>query len=310
MTVASIDMGTNTILLLIAKVNLESDKIKTLENFYRIPRIGKGLLPGNPIPDENIKRMFGVLDEYSEIINKYGCEKILVTGTNAFRIASNTSTIIEKIKEKFGYELNVVPGKDEAKLSYLGATEDYYGHKNLLVIDIGGGITEISHGTDSSIHFSKSYPVGVVTLTEKLFKSDPPSIENVNNFIEYLQDFINNVSDNAGEIDTGIAIAGTPTTLACIKLNLKDYNEELVEGSTLSKEELNNFIKELSKLSSKDIVQKYSIVVKGREDVLLAGTIILSEIVNRLNLPEIKVSTKGIRYGAIVYWINSRKSSH
>ena len=310
MTVASIDMGTNTILLLIAKVNLESDKIKTLENFYRIPRIGKGLLPGNPIPDENIKRMFGVLDEYSEIINKYGCEKILVTGTNAFRIASNTSTIIEKIKEKFGYELNVVPGKDEAKLSYLGATEDYYGHKNLLVIDIGGGSTEISHGIDSSIHFSKSYPVGVVTLTEKLFKSDPPSIEDVNNFIEYLQDFINNVSDNAGEIDTGIAIAGTPTTLACIKLNLKDYNEELVEGSTLSKEELNNFVKELSKLSSKDIVQKYSIVVKGREDVLLAGTIILSEIVNRLNLPEIKVSTKGIRYGAIVYWINSRKSSH
>ena len=110
----------------------------------------------------------------------------------------------------------------------------------------------------------------------------------INNFIEYLQDFINNVSDNAGEIDTWIAIAGTPTTLACIKLNLKDYNEELVEGSTLSKEELNNFIKELSKLSSKDIVQKYSIVVKGREDVLLAGTIILSEIVNRLNLPEIK----------------------
>jgi exopolyphosphatase / guanosine-5'-triphosphate,3'-diphosphate pyrophosphatase len=305
MTVASIDIGTNTILLLIADINLGTGKIKTLENFYRIPRIGKGLLPGNPISDENIKRMFDVLEEYSQIINKYNCEKVLITGTNALRIASNTNSIIAKVKEKFGYELNVIPGKDEAKLSYLGATNDYQEHKNLLVIDIGGGSTEIIFGTDSNIHFSKSYPVGVVTLTEKFFKTDPPSKKDLGYFIDHLNEFLNEISNKAGKIDTGIAIAGTPTTLACIKLKLKDYNEDLVEGSTLSKNELKNFVEELSKLNSEEIIQKYSSIVKGREDVLLAGTIILSEIVSCLNLPEVKVSTKGIRYGAIVNWINS-----
>ena len=310
MTVASIDIGTNTILLLIAEVNLESRQIKTIENFYRIPRIGKGLSPGNQMPDENIKRMFDALTEYFEIINKYNCEKVLVTGTNALRIASNTPSIIREIKEKFGYELNVITGKDEAKLSYLGAVNDYQQNKNILVIDIGGGSSEIIFGTERDIHFSKSYPVGVVTLTEKFFKSDPPDINDIENFIEHLQDFLNEVSNKVGKIDTGIAIAGTPTTLACIKLKLKYYNEDLVEGSTLNKRELRDFVEELSKLNSEEIIQKYSSIVKGREDVLLAGTIILSEIVKSLNIPEVKVSTKGIRYGAIVNWINSLKSVH
>jgi len=310
MTVASIDIGTNTILLLVAKANLETGNIKTLENFYKIPRVGKGLLPGNPVPEENLKKMFDTLDEYSKIIDKHKCEKVLLTGTNALRIASNTPSIIREIKEKFGYELNVIPGKEEAKLSYLGAVNAYHQNKNILVIDIGGGSTEIIFGKENDIHFSRSYPVGVVTLTEKFFKSDPPAKKDIENFIKHLEDFLNEVSGKVGKIDMGIAIAGTPTTLACIKLKLEDYDEDLVEGSTLSNKELQNFVEELSKLNSEKIIQKYSSIVKGREDVLFAGTIILSEIVKCLNLHEVKVSTKGIRYGAIVNWINSLKSAH
>ena len=304
MTVASIDIGTNTILLLIAEVNLETGNIKTVENSYRIPRIGKGLLLGNPMPDENVKRMFTIVSEYSEIIKKHKCEKVLVTGTNALRIAINTPSIIRKLKEKFGYELNVISGKEEAKLSFLGATNNYNENKNLLVIDIGGGSTEIILGKGREIHFSKSYPVGVVTLTEKFFKSDPPAKKDMESFVESLQGFLNEVSIKVGKINTGIAIAGTPTTLACIKLKLQDYDEDLIEGSTLSNEDLQNFVEEISKLNSTEIIQKYSSIVKGREDVLLAGTIILAETVNCLNLNEVKVSTKGIRYGAIVNWLN------
>jgi exopolyphosphatase/guanosine-5'-triphosphate,3'-diphosphate pyrophosphatase len=310
MTVASIDIGTNTILLLIAEVNLETGNIKTLENFYRIPRIGKGLAPGNQMPDENMKRMFNVLKEYSKIIDKNNCEKVLITGTNALRIASNTPLIAKQIKEKFRYELSVISGKDEAKLSYLGATNDYSEDKNLLVIDIGGGSTEIIFGKGREIHFNKSYHVGVVTLTEKFFNSDPPAKKDIEYFIEHLQDFLNEISDKVGKIETGIAIAGTPTTLACIKLKLKEYNEDFVEGSILNKEDLQNFVEELSGLNSAEIIKKYSSVVNGREDVLLAGTIILSEIIKKLNLPEVKVSTKGIRYGAIANWINSLKPGH
>src|SRR3970040_257274 len=106
MTVASIDIGTNTILLLIAEVNPSSNEIIALVNLHRIPRIGKGLKKGDPFPEENIKRMFDVMDEYSETIKKYNCDKIITTGTNAFRIASNNNEIAGEIKNKYGYDLN------------------------------------------------------------------------------------------------------------------------------------------------------------------------------------------------------------
>ena len=309
MTVASIDLGTNTILLLIAEVSLETGKIETLRNLYRIPRVGKGVTPGNPIPDENAERMFEVLDEYSKIIKKYRCEKVLATGTNAFRIASNKRELVNQIKNKFGFDVNIISGEEEARFSYLGVSNEY-GENNLLVIDIGGGSSEIISGKGNNISFRKSYPVGVVSLTEKFFYTNPPAKENLDKFTMHVQSTLKEIPQRVKEIDTALAIAGTPTTLACIKLNLRDYNEEVIENSSLTMKELRNFIQNLSRLTSAEILKNYSSVVKGREDVLLAGTIILTEIVKLLNLNEIKVSAKGIRYGAIVNWINSLKSSH
>ena len=304
MTVASIDIGTNTILLLIAEVYSASDKITALVNLHRIPRIGKGLKKGDPFPEENIKRMFDVIDEYSGTIKKYNCDKIIVTGTNAFRIALNNNEIAEKIKNKYGYDLNVITGDEEAKYSYLGAVSGLSDKKKYLVIDIGGGSTEIIYGKGNDIIFSKSFDIGVVSGAEKFFTIDPPSDKQVDNFAVYSQKTFLELKDYVKDIDTAIAIAGTPTTLAAIKYKLKSFNEELIEGTSLTPEELNAFVSELSKLSSAEVLNKYSQIVKGREDVLPAGTILLREILKMLNIEEVKVSTKGIRYGAIFNWLN------
>jgi exopolyphosphatase/guanosine-5'-triphosphate,3'-diphosphate pyrophosphatase len=304
MTVASIDIGTNTILLLIAEVNPSSNEIIALVNLHRIPRIGKGLKKGDPFPEENIKRMFDVMDEYSETIKKYNCDKIIITGTNAFRIASNNNEIVEKIKNKYGYDLNVITGDEEAEYSYLGAVSGLGDEKKYLVIDIGGGSTEIIYGKGNDIIFSKSFDIGVVSGAEKFFTIDPPSDKQVDNFAVYSQKTFLELKDYVKDIDTAIAIAGTPTTLAAIKYKLKSFNEELIEGTSLTPEELNAFVSELSKLSSAEVLNKYSQIVKGREDVLLAGTILLREILKMLNIEEVKVSTKGIRYGAIFNWLN------
>jgi exopolyphosphatase/guanosine-5'-triphosphate,3'-diphosphate pyrophosphatase len=305
MTVASIDIGTNTILLLIAEVKTGTKKIKVVKNLHSIPRIGKGLTKGSPFPEENIKRMFDVLVNYSNEINNFNCEEILVTGTNAFRIASNSEEIINKIKTKFGFELNVITGEEEAKYSYLGAVSEHLGNQRLLVIDIGGGSTEIIYGIGTRINYCKSFTVGAVVGTENYFNADPPSENEIKNLIDNLHEIFKEITDNVKEIDTTIAIAGTPTTLACIKHKLETYDEEIIEGSTLIKNDLNNFIVELSQLSSVEIGIKYQDVVKGREDVLLAGTIILNEVSNLLDLRKVKVSTKGIRYGAIINWLTS-----
>ncbi|MDO8549806.1 MAG: Ppx/GppA phosphatase family protein [Ignavibacteria bacterium] len=309
MTIASIDTGTNTILLLIADVNLQTGEIKVIENLHSIPRIGKGLKEGNPMPDENIKRMFDILTEYSESIKKHKCEKVLLTGTNALRIASNRAQLVNEIKKKYGYELDVISGEEEAKYSYLGAISGFNDNQKYLVIDIGGGSTEIIYGRGSEILFSKSFHIGVISGTENYLVSDPPSTEQIRNFIINSQKTFSEIPKNVNDIDSAIAIAGTPTTLVCIKHKLKIYDEDIVEGSTLTIEELENFVIELSHLNSAEILNKYSQIVKGREDVLLAGTIILKEIMNKLKINEVKVSTKGIRYGAIINWLNSLKTS-
>jgi exopolyphosphatase/guanosine-5'-triphosphate,3'-diphosphate pyrophosphatase len=304
MTVASIDIGTNTILLLIAEVDVNTGEINTLANHYNIPRVGQGLKPGLSFPAENLKRMFSVLDSYMKIISEYNCEKIIFTATNAFRVALNSLEIKNEVEKRYGVKLDIISGGDECKYSFWGATNTYKNNKNYIVIDIGGGSTEIIYGTKKEILFNKSFPVGVVSWTENFFKSDPPGKNEIEYTVSKIKNKMDEIKSSVKLIDKTIAIAGTPTTLACIKLGLKDFDEEKVEGSELNYNEIENFIYELSNLSSAEILKRYSPVVKGREDVLLAGTIILKTIMEILNLKVVEVSTKGIRYGAVVNWIN------
>jgi exopolyphosphatase / guanosine-5'-triphosphate,3'-diphosphate pyrophosphatase len=172
------------------------------------------------------------------------------------------------------------------------------------VVDIGGGSTEIIYGKGDDIFYSESFPAGVVSGSENYFHSDPPSEEQVKTFIYKMEEIFWLLKKNIKDVDTAIAVAGTPTTLAAVKHKLNSFDEELIEGTSLTVDELRSFTAELSKLSTAEILSEYPAIVKGREDVLLAGTIILRELLELLNIPEIKVSTKGIRFGAIIKWLN------
>jgi exopolyphosphatase/guanosine-5'-triphosphate,3'-diphosphate pyrophosphatase len=137
----------------------------------------------------------------------------------------------------------------------------------------------------------------VVIETERFFKHNPP----LNSEVDYFVDNVNKTFEGIPVLSPviTIAIAGTPTTLACIKQGLKIYNEDLVEGLILKSDDIWNLRKELSELSSIQIKDKYKAIVTGREDVLLAGTIILFELMKLLNISDVVVSTKGIRYGVV-----------
>ena len=185
MIVASIDIGTNTVLLLIAEVDQEK-KVDAILNEYRIPRIGKGLLPGKPISENKVMDLFNVLNEYEKIIEENNCERVLVTATNAFRIASNNDEIAQKIWEQFHWKVNIVPGEDEAYLSYLGAVSDVKDEAEILVIDIGGGSTELIFGNRNTVSYRKSFHTGVVSGTEKFPLNDPPTTEQVQEFEQHL----------------------------------------------------------------------------------------------------------------------------
>jgi exopolyphosphatase / guanosine-5'-triphosphate,3'-diphosphate pyrophosphatase len=299
MTIASIDIGTNTVILLIAETDINKELISPLYNEQRIPRIGQGLIPGKSILQEKIDELLKILEDYNSLIRKFNCEKIYITATNAIRIASNKNEIKEIIKEKLNLEVNIVSGDEEADLTFKGAVYSYKDLSDSLVIDIGGGSTEIIYGNINEIHFKKSYHLGVVSLKEKYLKHSPPLKNELENMETEIAQAFWVLKEKKFDFKRVIAIAGTPTTLASIRLNLPDYDEDKLEGSILKYDEIKNLLEELSKLNEMDILDKYRSVVKGREDVILSGTIILCHIMKILKIPAVTVSTKGIRYGAI-----------
>ena len=302
MNIASIDIGTNTVLLLIAEVDLLNYNIKPLLNEYRMPRIGKGLSEGKKIDNTKIKALYNVLEEYSEKIKNKGCENILAVGTNALRLASNSQEIVSEIKNSWNIDVKIIQGIEEARLSYLGAVYQSKDEDNI-VIDIGGGSTEIIFGSLNKILFSHSFQIGSVSLTENHIKNDPPLQNEINKIKSEIK---NTFYDSLKIIPSGkhtIAVAGTPTSLAGIKLGLSIYNELKVDNSILTANDLNKFINYFMSKQSKDLLSDNPVFLAGREDVILAGTIILNELMKLLKINLLYVSTKGIRYGLIVDYI-------
>ncbi len=309
MIISSIDIGTNTVLLLVAEVNNSTKKIISLRDEHRIPRIGKNVTIGKPISNGKITELFEVLDEYNKINREFKSERTIVSATNAFRISSNGMEISKRIEKVFGWDVNILSGDDEAKYSYLGSTYGDHSNVNTLIIDIGGGSTELVLGRNENIFFRKSFPVGAVIATEKYLKHAPPLSKEVETFKEFVIKIFDNLMENVEDVKKSIAIAGTPTTLACIKQNISEYNESLIEGSELTKFDLVNLSDTLAAMPTNAIKTKYGNVVKGREDVLLSGSLILLYIMELLKLPSVLVSTKGIRYGAIVNYILDSKAN-
>ena len=308
MNIASIDIGSNTVLLLIANSD-ENNKINTVLNKYEIPRISKGLQKKGEISKGAIERLINVLSFYDRLISEYNCEVILVNATNALRISGNGQEIVSLLEEKFGYDVKIIAGKEEARLSYLGATFENQRSRNV-VVDIGGGSTEIIIGRGSDLEFAESMNIGAVSLTEKHCSSLPPNSEELNNITSDITGSLNklNISDRVGNFNGLMmtAVAGTPTTLSSIKQNLKEYIEESVEGSELTRDDLDSISTELALYKPSEVLEKYGDVVKGREDVLLTGTILLKIIADYFGTYKIRVSGRGIRYGAVIDYITNQ----
>jgi len=306
MIIASIDIGTNTVLLLIAEVNETSFKITPLLNEYKMPRIGMGLKSNENISEDRIEKLFSVLSEYQSIISKYNVSDVIVTATNALRIAANSTEIVERINKQLSWNVNIISGKTEAEFAFLGAVPVSVRNTNNLVIDIGGGSTELILGKDISIEYSKSFHIGSVSATENYLKHSPPFDKELSELQLYLQTIFAEIRDRLAP-DVTYSIAGTPTTLFCVINGIKKYNDSIVEGGILEYEEIERIIEELKILNPEEIKNRYGKVMRGREDIILGGTIILLNIMKLLNLSEVIVSSRGIRYGAIVSFLRNYK---
>ncbi len=307
MIIASIDIGTNTVLLLIAEVDENSFEITPLFNEYKMPRIGRGLKLNERIAVERIEKLFTVLSEYKSIISKYNVDNVLVTATNALRIAANAPEIVERIKKQFSWNVNIISGKTEAEFAFLGAVPVSTYNKNILVIDIGGGSTELILGKENNIEYRKSFHIGSVSATENYLKNSPPLDTELIELRIELETIFAEIKNKFAP-DLTYSIAGTPTTLFCMVNEMKNFDDSIVEGGILKHKDIVKLIQELKKLSMEEIRNRFGRIMQGREDIILGGSIILLNIMESLNLSEVIISSRGIRYGAIVSFLKGMQN--
>ncbi len=305
MRIASIDVGSNTVLLLIAE--WEGNEIKFVKNEYRIPRLSKNLSLTGRISEESKTKFFSVLNEYMGIIAQFHCEKILCSATAAMRKAENSGEIIKEVKEIFGIEIEVIPGEREAEYSFLGATSTFPGKDNYAVLDIGGASTEIITGNPKKITYKQSFPFGAVTLTEEYLNEFPYKNNNLTELENFIKKSFETLPLNLKSRSFPIAVAGTPTSLVGIKLGLDDYIEEKVDGAFLTKDDLNKFINYFTKTSPLRLLEDNPVFLEGRSDVILAGTMLLKEFLLKSGSDMVNVSGRGLRYGMVIDYVNSLK---
>lgn len=296
MICASIDIGTNTLLLLVVKI--KNNKIqKVLVDEHQIARLGEGLNDTGVISDNAILRATRILYDYKNIIAENKVELVRASATSAMRDAKNSKEVKSLFESILNSPIEIINGIDEARLSYLGTIEEISNDSDI-VLDIGGGSTEIIVGTKGNILFSTSLQIGAVRLTESFFpdfKSKKINLESARKFITGMFNEVE-IPFTEGNL---IAVAGTPTTIAAIDLQIPQYNAHLIHNHILELKNLNSIVEIFINKSSKELVEEYN-VHPNRADVILGGALILLEFLKYTGKSSLIVSCKGLRYGLVL----------
>ncbi|KUO50746.1 MAG: hypothetical protein APF76_15730 [Desulfitibacter sp. BRH_c19] len=283
---AAIDIGTNSVRLLIAQRN--SNKIIPVCREVKMTRLGEGLGATGRISHEAISRTVEVLVSYMDTIRSYNVDKVKAVATSAMREALNSQELIDLVKEKTNLEINIISGEEEAQLSYSGATTGLGFTEGGVVVDIGGGSTEIVFEQGEEIVVNSSL-VGAVRCTENT--STPTQI------FAQLEDALEKI--NKLENYKLIAVGGTATNLAAINQKLITYDPEAVHGSEISIEELGKII---FYIGGKSLAQRLAIpgLQPERADIIIAGLLILWVIMTYLNINTVTISETDLLHGIIL----------
>jgi exopolyphosphatase / guanosine-5'-triphosphate,3'-diphosphate pyrophosphatase len=285
--VAVIDIGTNTTRLLVAEV--EDGEVVELERCTIITSLGRGVDATGRLADDAMDRVAEAIAVYREVIDRLGAEKVVAVATSAMRDSENGPQFHDYLEEKYGVDARTISGDEEARLTFLGATAGRNDDRETVVIDIGGGSTEYvvgRAGHDPGIHTSTQ--MGSVRFTERFLDSDPPAQNELQELAEAVRRTVPHV-----RADHAIAVAGTATSMAAI-----DGAEE-VHGYHLS---LASCERVAAKLAGLTVEQRRE--VKGlhpdRAPTIVAGAVILTESVRRLDLSEVEVSGRDLLHGAVL----------
>lgn len=291
--VATIDLGTNTCLLLISE--FVNNKVVTLGDFQEMPRLGKGVDKEKVISGEMFQKIREIFLKYKRLALENDCGNIFAFGTSALRDAANKTEFVDYMNSETGIEIEIIQGKKEAKFGFEGALIDSSNKNNQVVLDIGGGSTEVSLSNNGKLT-SISMNIGAVRLKEKFFM-ESYSNENLDKAEQFiLQNFVSLAYLNFENFNlTGVA--GTVTTLSALNQDLKHFDLEKVSNSILRLTDVERLFCMLIDMKENEI-EALGEYMKGRSDIIVSGTFILLHFMKHFKFEKITVSTKGLRYGA------------
>jgi exopolyphosphatase/guanosine-5'-triphosphate,3'-diphosphate pyrophosphatase len=297
---ASIDLGTNTCLLLIAECDpAKSSVIRIVSDHSTVVRLGEGVDQARALQPQAMERTLSCLKSYAGIVRQQGlkCEAAICVATSSSRDSKNGQAFFDRVEKETGFRFRVISGEEEAQYTFQGALLPGLSVGETAVIDIGGGSTEfITLGPGISLD------IGSVRFTERFFKNDRNTPVTDEEFWA-CQDAIDNALSVAAEwretnpqIKDLVAVAGTATTLAAWHLELRTFDAARLDACRLTRGDVHRMVEELKWRSVEERALLPGIS-KGREDVLLAGALILWRAMEVLNFSEIQISTRGLRFG-------------
>jgi exopolyphosphatase/guanosine-5'-triphosphate,3'-diphosphate pyrophosphatase len=307
MRVAVFDLGTNTTRVLVADV--VDGRVDEVARRTKVTRLGDGVDSSGRLNDAAIARVTAVLDNYRTLIDDLGPERSIALATSATRDASNGDEFRQLLDDRYGFDARIIPGDEEARLTFLGATSHRpAGDGPSVVIDIGGGSTEYvvgNPGADPA--FRVSTQAGSVRQTERHLHEDPPSDEDLATLRASIRSILADAipTDARAQVVKGIAVAGTPTSLAAIDQQLEPYDPLKVDGYGLTLDACDRMLAELAAVALAER-QQIAGLHPDRAPTIIAGGAILLESMLLFGLDSVEVSERDILHGAALDMASER----
>lgn len=311
---AAIDIGTNTFRLLIAEARKVRGNNYTIREIFSeriVTRLGEGIAETGLLKKTAILRSISALKKFRRIICRHHVYRTCAAATSALRDAKNKSTFLKKAEKDTGFKIEIISGKEEAKKTSSGMLAGVNPAGTALMIDIGGGSTELIFIKNKKILLVKSLNLGVVYLAEKHMKNDPLLKEDLSRMSREIIRKINPIIKPFAKLSSGktvlIGTAGTVTTLAAIAKRLTRFDKSKIHNSKITLEKIRRIFYDISTVSAKERI-RYHTFDPTRLDIIVPGTLIVIKLMESLGFKEIIVSNYGLREGIIIDLYNKVKN--
>ncbi len=307
MRVAGIDIGTLTCRLLVASVPLETGRpLLTIRSERKILRLGEGVDQTKRLNPEAMSRVIETIREWKAVIESHGVERSTAVATSAVREAGNREEFLDRVRSETGVEIEVIDGKEEARRTFLGIRSGLPDIRSILGLDIGGGSTEFIASREGQPLKTTSTDMGVVRLTERVLRSDPPGAAEIQQAETLIRDLTRGARRELGDVTdlTLVGTAGTITSLAAVAQELPTYDPARIQNYVLELPAIRRIERSVFAKTQSQRVGMPGLET-GREGVIAAGVLILRCVMEELNAVRCVVSEYGLREGVLVHLAQS-----